>query len=208
MPSLAANRRLGLALVVVVASMALLFEVPRGYFVAATFLATGCMVVAAFALGVTWGNARPRYRGIALGLAAAALLYLIFYVGGAFVDAYHPLGVTSTSESSIYSLIANPSNPAYLQVLVLLFDAAGFESFFRGALQTRLQARFGVAAAPMVAGVDAAIHILTLNPIWIGGTFLTDLIWGATYYYGKGLQASFVSHFVWDVAIFIVRPVT
>jgi membrane protease YdiL (CAAX protease family) len=66
----------------------------------------------------------------------------------------------------------------------------------------------GCGDALVPRGLDAAIHILTLNPIWVGGTFVTDLVWGATYYYGRGLQSSFLSHFVWDLAIFVVRPVT
>ncbi len=188
--------------------MVVLFSVPSGYFVAATFFATGCMIAAAFALGVIRGNVRLRAASIAVGLISAAALYLVFFAGGAAVDAFHPFGLTSAAESSIYSLIASPSNPLYIQVLVLLFDSAGYESFFRGALQSRLQGWIGIAAAPVVAAFDAGIHILTLNPIWIGGTFVTDLVWGVTYYYGRGLQSSFLSHLVWDLAIFVVRPVT
>jgi membrane protease YdiL (CAAX protease family) len=202
----AANRRLALGLAAVIASMVLLFEVPSGTFVAATFVATSCMISAAFALGVAWRNARPRLRPVLIGLVSAGVLYLVFYGGAAAVDAYHPFGITSASESAVYSLIANPSNPLFLQVLVLLFDSAGFESFFRGVLQQRLQPRFGVGAALLVAGLDACIHILTLNPIWVGGTFLTDLVWGLTFRYGRGLQGSFVSHLVWDLAIFVVHP--
>jgi len=204
---LALNRRLALGLAAVIASMVLLFEVPSDYFVAATFVTTSCMIGAALTLGVAWGKARPRVRPVLIGLASAGVLYLVFYVGAAAVDAYHPFGITSASESAVYSLIANPSNPLYLQVLVLLFDSAGFESFFRGVLQQKLQPRFGIGAAPLVAGLDACIHILTLNPIWVGGTFLTDLAWGLTYRYGRGLQGSFVSHLVWDLAIFVVHPV-
>jgi membrane protease YdiL (CAAX protease family) len=206
--ALKVDRRLVLGLAAVVAAMVVLFEVPRGYFVAATFVATSCMIVAALGLGSRWRNVRPKPRALVLGLASAGALYLVFYAGGAFVDSFHPFGITSSSENAVYSLIAAPSNPLFLQVLVLLFDSAGFESFFRGSLQTKLQGRFGVAAAPLVAALDAAIHVTTFNPIWIGGTFLTDVVWGITFYYGKSLQGSFVSHFVWDLAIFIVRPVT
>jgi membrane protease YdiL (CAAX protease family) len=115
--------------------------------------------------------------------------------------------MTSAAEGSIYSLIASPVNPIYLQAGVLLFDAAGYESFFRGVLQDRLQTRMGVVAAPVVALFDAGLHLATLNLVWVGATFVADLVWGLTYYYGKGKQSSFVSHFVWDLAIFIIRPV-
>jgi CAAX protease family protein len=195
-------------LAIVVASMAVLFTAPPGYFVAATFGATACMLVAAYALGAIRPSAGPVYLALALGVATAGLLYLIFYAGGAAVDAFHPFGITSASESSIYSLIASSSNPLALQVCVLLFDSAGYEAFFRGVLQERLQARLGISAAVCVALIDAGLHIMTLNPIWIGGTFVTDLVWGLTYYWGSGLTASFTSHFLWDLAIFVIRPVT
>lgn len=187
--------------------MVFLFSVPTAYFTAATFVSTSCMMVVAFALAGLRRRARLRYTSLALGLATAALLYLIFFSGAFAIDLFHPFGISSASESSVYSLVASPSNPLYAQVVVLLFDSAGYESFFRGVLQKRLQSSMGVGAAPAVALLDAMLHVITLNPIWVAGTFVTDLIWGLTYHYGKGTQASFTSHFIWDLAIFIVRPV-
>jgi membrane protease YdiL (CAAX protease family) len=204
---LAGIPRLAAGLVAVVAFMLLLFWVSSGYFVAATFAATICMMAAAYWLGAL-RLAKADYRSLVLGLATAGLLYVIFYAGGALIDSVHPFGMTSASESSIYSLIASSSNPLPLQVGVLLSDSAGYESFFRGTLQSRLRPRMGVASAPAVALLDAGIHVATLNPIWVGGTFVTDLVWGLTYHYGRSTQGSFVSHFVWDLAIFILRPVT
>ena len=203
---MAGRRGLAVSLAIVIASMVLLFTVPPPYFVVATFFSTSCMLGAAYALGALRGR-RPLPKPVLVGLASAALLYGIFYAGAWLVSTYHPFGITSASEASIYSLISSPTNPIYLQVLVLLFDAAGFEAFLRGALQKRLSARFGLLAAPAVALLDAAIHIVTLNPLWVGATFVTDLVWGLTYGYGKGTQSSFTSHFVWDVVIFILRPI-
>ena len=200
------RRGLAASLAIVVTSMLLLFTVPSSYFIAATFLSTSCMIGAAYALGAL-GRRSPAPKSEALGLASAALLYGIFYTGAWVVSTYHPFGITSASETSIYSLISSPSNPLFLQVVVLLFDSAGFEAFFRGVLQKRLSARFGLLAAPAVALLDAAIHVATLNPLWVGATFVTDLVWGLTYRYGRGAQASFTSHFVWDLAIFILRPI-
>lgn len=202
------SSKLLVGLVVVAASMTVLLTVPRGYFAAATLGSTGCMIAAAWALGALKKPARVRYLSAGVGVATAAVLYLVFVLGGAAVDAFHPLGLTSASESSIYSLIASPSNPLYLQAGLLFFDSAGFESFFRGALQARLQGRLGAYAPPAVAALDAGLHIVTLNPVWVGGTFVTDLFWGLAYQRGGGLQASFASHLLWDLAIFIIRPVT
>jgi len=185
--------------------MFFLFTVPPSYFVGATFVSTSCMVGAAYAQRALTPR-RLGVRPVLLGLASAALLYSIFYGGSWLVSTYHPFGITSASETSIYSLISSPANPVYLQLAVLLFDSAGYESFFRGVLQKRLKPRFGIMAAPAVASLDAVLHVATLNPLWVGATFVTDLLWGMTYHYG-GTQSSFTSHFVWDIAIFILRPI-
>jgi len=189
------------------ASMVLLFSVPQSYFVPATFLATSCMIIAAVTTGGLRLPNRPSYSAVAIGAASAAALYAVFVVGGWVVSTYHPFGITSASESSIYSLISSPSNPLSLQVAVLIFDSAGYESFFRGTLQSKLAPRMGVSAAPAVALLDAGIHLLTLNLLWVGATFVTDTVWGITWHYGKGTQSSFTSHLIWDLAIFIVSPV-
>lgn len=198
--------RLAASLAAVVVSMIILFRAPPGYFVAATFGSTGVMVAASAYLGGLRPR-RPAYLSIAMGAGSALFLYLAFSAAGWVISSYHPLGMTSASESSIYSLIASPENPLYLQAGVLLFDAAGYEAYFRGTLQKRLQGRLGVLAAPAVAVFDAALHAATFNVVWVGATFVADLVWGLTYYYGKGTQGSFTSHLIWDLAIFIVRPV-
>ena len=190
----------------VIASMLALFTIPPSYFVAATFASTGCMLVAAIVVGGFRPARRLEVVSIVGGLVSAVLLYLVFFAGGWVVATFRPFGITSASESSIYSLISS-SKPLYLQGTVLLFDSAGYESFFRGVLQNRLRRRLGVLSAPVVAILDASIHIATMNPLWVGATFVTDLVWGLTYHYGKGTQASFTSHLVWDLAIFIVRPI-
>jgi membrane protease YdiL (CAAX protease family) len=205
---LAAFPRLAIGLAAVVGSMLVLFSVPPGYFVPATFFSTSCMLVSAIFVGGMKVPSKIRYTSVLFGVGTAAILYVVFYLGGAAVDILHPFGITSASESSIYSLVASPSNPLYVQVLLLLFDSAGYEAFFRGVLQKRLQARVGPGAAVMIALFDAALHVASLNPIWVGGTFVTDVVWGLTYYYGKGMQGSFTSHYIWDLAIFILRPVT
>ena len=144
---------------------------------------------------------------VVAGVGSAAALYLVFVLGAAAIDLFHPFGMTSASESSIYSLIASPNTPVYLQVVILFFDSAGYESFFRGVLQKGLTPRLGLWSAPAVALFDAGLHAVTLNPVWVGATFVTDLAWGVTYCYGKGAKSTFASHFLWDVAIFIIRPV-
>jgi membrane protease YdiL (CAAX protease family) len=189
----------------VVASMCVLFTVPPGAFVPATFVSTSCMIAASWSLGLRW-RGTPTLRAVLAGLASAAALYLVFAAGDAWIKAFHPLGIGAESAASIYSLIVSPGNAVYTQVAVLLFDSAGYESFFRGVLQARLKPRLGPGSAAAVAAFDAAVHIMTLNPLWVATTFVADLAWGLTFHYSGRLSASFVSHLAWDLAVFLAFP--
>ena len=128
--------------------------------------------------------------------------------GNAGIGAVDNPGLGRPDQSSIYSLISSPSNPLALQGALLGFDAAGYEAFFRGTLQGRLSPRHLGSGAPFaVALVDAGLHSLTLNPLWVATTFVADVVWGFTYKAGGGIQASFTSHAVWDFTIFMLLPI-
>jgi len=195
------------ATIAVGVALTLLFLAPRKFFVPGTFVATTVMIVAAL---LTRGFPRKRgasLRGVLLGILSAAGLYGVFFLGNYAVHSLNIPGLGGAQESTIYSLIASASNRLYLQVGVLLFDAVGYESFFRGTLQQGLQERIGGWGVVPVSALDAALHIATLNPLWVATTFLADIVWGITYYYGRGFASSATSHFVWDLAIFIIRPI-
>ncbi len=184
-----------------------LFLLPAAFFIPGTLVVTGFMVALAYLAGGFSRLKKPTPGAIAIGVVSALILYTVFYGGNLAITALQIPGLSTSSEGPIYSLIASPANPLALQLGVLAFDAAGYESFFRGVVQERLQQRLGVGAAPVVAALDAALHVATFNPLWVATTFVADLAWGLTYYYGKDLSTNLTSHFVWDVAIFIIRPI-
>jgi len=185
--------------------MVMLFTVPAGSFVAATFVSTSCMIAVSYALGLRWRGGVPA-KAVLAGLASAACLYLVFIAGNAAITTLQPFGISVSDASSIYSLIASPGNPAYVQVAVLLFDSAGYESFFRGIIQAHLKPTMGPWAAPTVAALDAAVHVMTMNPLWVATTFVADLAWGLTFHYSGRLTSSFASHLVWDLSVFLLFP--
>ena len=201
------RQRAALGLAVVAAGMAPLFVLPKGDFALSTFIATGCMAAVAVASGGYRRLFAPRAWTLALGLVAAAGLYALFYAGNMAIAAFHPLGVGTQAETSIYALIASSGNPLPLQVLVLACDSLGFESYFRGTLQALATPRLGGAAPFAVAAVDALIHAASFNLLWVVATFMADSVWGLTYYRTGDLSSSVLSHLVWDVAIFMVAPI-
>ena len=199
--------RAGLGLALVAAAMMPLFVLPKEDFAFSTIFATSCMTGAALASGNYRRLFAPKPWTIGLGLVGAAALYLLFFLGNRAIIALHPFGITASAEGSIYSLIASPGNPLPLQVLVLAFDALGFESYFRGTLQARWGTRLGVGAPFAVAAVDSLIHVASFNLLWVVATFVVDSVWGLTFYRSRDLTSSMASHFVWDIAIFIVLPI-
>ncbi len=200
------NRRIVSATVLVAGSLLALFEAPRTYFVAGTFAATTVMVASAYFIRKPLDKSVQGPKPWALGLASALILYGVFYGGNLALKSGLIPGV-GLQESSIYSLIASPTNPLWVQVAVLTFDAAGFEAFFRGTLQKTLAPKLGVWAVPGVALFDSALHVATFNPLWVITTFVADVAWGLTYRYSKGFPASFTSHLAWDLAIFVLKPI-
>jgi membrane protease YdiL (CAAX protease family) len=197
--------------IIVGTGMSILFLRPTStYFVVGVFIATPVMILVTFWLNRYRGFFRPSGKSIGVGLLSSALLYGIFYIGNEFITIYKPLGVASSGEASIYGTIG--SHPLFLQLIILLLDAIGFESYFRGNLQTFLSSRITngkakVGSAFLSALCDSLIHIISLNPLWAVTTFIADSAWGLTFYYTKDLGSSMTSHVLWDIVIFVVAPI-
>jgi membrane protease YdiL (CAAX protease family) len=97
-------------------------------------------------------------------------------------------------------------------VAILIFDALGFESYFRGTLQNFIVKRitnkkYRSGGVFLAAACDSVIHLLSLNPLWVVTTFIADSVWGLTFYKTRDLTSSAASHLIWDIVIFIVAPI-
>lgn len=193
-------------------SMVLLFiPPPSTYFVYGVFVATPVMMLVAFWLTGYKNLFNPSAKSITIGLISALLLYLVFLGGNFAVQNFgYLVGLHSTSEETIYSTIA--AHPLYLQVAILIFDAFGFESYFRGTLQnffmSRISINRGKAGSIFLAALcDSLVHILSFNPLWVVTTFIADSVWGLTFYSTRDLGSNVTSHLIWDLVIFIVAPI-
>jgi membrane protease YdiL (CAAX protease family) len=188
----------------------LLLFLPSGspYFVYGAFLSTSTMIVVGIWLTSLRRLLKPKPLSLTIGFASALGLYLLFLAGSYLVRASSPLGIRVANESTIYSLIS--SHPIVLQIFILVFDALGFEIYFRGNLQNLFAKKFARNSVFVVffpALLDALIHGISLNPLWSITTFIADSVWGIVYFYPADLSANIASHFIWDVAIFVVAPI-
>jgi membrane protease YdiL (CAAX protease family) len=207
--SRSAQKQLVGGLIVFLAMLLLFLPSGSPYFVDGVFLSTVCMIGVALWLTEYSRLFRPTLRNLSIGILAAFALYGVFYGGNALIQSLKPLGIQTSNESAIYSLIS--SHQIALQIVILALDAVGFESYFRGTLQNRLAMSLKskpVASVFLAAFVDSAIHLVSLNPLWVITTFVADSVWGLTYFYTKDLSSSIASHFLWDVVIFVFLPIS
>lgn len=193
------------------AMLSLFIRPESEFFVYGVFISTPTMIAVSVWLTRYKGIFKPSWKSIVIGFASAAALYLVFLGGNIAIKDFGPdVGIHTSSEASIYSTIA--SHPISLQVLILILDAVGFESYFRGTLQnfvkSRVKSERGKVIAIFIAAMaDSVIHITSLNALWVITTLIADSVWGLTYYYSKDLGSSMLSHLVWDILIFIVAPI-
>jgi len=191
---------------IVALTMVEMFSIPPSYFVLGSIVSTLCMLLVALILTKYDQLFRPSTKSLVIGAASAAILYAIFYAGNFLIKVTQVPGVSAANETSIYSLIKK--GPLELQLVILFLDALGFESYFRGTLMNYFQIRMGIWSVFLVAAIDAIIHISTFNPLFPPTTFIADSIWGLVYYRTKDLSSSITSHFLWDIAIFVLLPIS
>ncbi len=190
---------------IIALSMVEMFTIPKDYFVLGSIVSTSSMALVAFLLTGFKGLFRPKIIYFVLAVAGAVFLYVVFLGGNLAIRALNIPGLSASGEQNIYGLFSGASLP--LLIVVLILDAVGFESYFRGNLLGAFSKRIGVFSVPLVAGMDAAIHLATLNPLFPATTFVADLVWSAYFYKTRDLTTTILFHFLWDLLIFVIFPI-
>lgn len=139
---------------------------------------------------------RPRWRDLPLGLGIAAGLFVIFQIGDRQARRIMPRGDEQIKE--IYALRQlRPREEIALRLAAAIGPAE--ELFWRGWLQRRVG---WLPAAALYAGA----HLVTGNATLIGAAATAGVYWGALAALGAPMTALIVSHSVWDIWIFLVKP--
>jgi membrane protease YdiL (CAAX protease family) len=147
---------------------------------------------------------RPRPLDLALGSAIAAVLYGAFAIGDRAARAVMPRGAQDIGD--IYQL--RQLRPRAELVLRLgLAIAPAEELFWRGLLQAALTRRYGrTRGAALAAGLYGGAHLCTGNPTLVGAASVAGAGWSGAAALGTPMPALIVSHVIWDIWIFLVRP--
>lgn len=149
------------------------------------------------------GRFRDALPMIALGVAAAAVLYGVFYVGNA--AARWLLPGAGGQISQVYGLKGGAAR-WLIAFLLLAVIGPGEEILWRAYIQRRLTGLLGVWGVPLAVAAYGAVHVASGNPLLIGAALACGAFWGVLYWWFDSLCLNAVSHALWDVAIFLIWP--
>lgn len=132
---------------------------------------------------------------VAIGVAAAVVLYGVFWVGNLVLGRVLPAMACQVAE-----LYAIRGTARTLQMVgVLLVVGPGEEIFWRGFVQSRA----GVVVA--LAGY-AAVHLWERKAVLVLAAVAGGAFWAALFAWRTTLVAPIVCHALWDLAVVIWFP--
>jgi len=144
-------------------------------------------------------------RKILWGVVSAAALYLVFVAAGALAEKMFPQAGREIGR--VYALKAGVSSGRILLSLLLVIGP-GEEVFWRAFLQGRAQTLWGGRSGWLAASaLYSAVHLGSGNPLLVGAAAVGGLFWGYLYLRYRSILLNAVSHTLWDVLIFLIRPV-
>lgn len=148
---------------------------------------------------------------VLLGLAAALLLYAIFWAGNAGLKLFHSwLGLLPDRGQRLDAIYTSGGSLSPLLTAVLLVLPIGFgeELFWRGFIQRRLSERLGRWRGFFITCTFyTAVHLCSGNPVLILAALVCGLFWGGLYAWSGSLVLVLVAHMVWDPLIFVLFPI-
>ena len=144
------------------------------------------------------------WRKVVLGLVSAVFLYALFYAGYLLLPKL--LIGSSGQVASIYALKSGQSQWR-LGIFLALIIAPGEELWWRGFLQHHWSRRLGSWPGYwLVAGLYAAVHLTSRNPVLVLAALVCGLVWGYQYLKFKSVLANIISHIGFDLAVFLFLP--
>lgn len=138
---------------------------------------------------------RPTGADVALGVAAAAVLWAVFRVGDRLLSRTFPR--LSAEVDDLYAVRGETSSRTMLLVLSMIGPAE--ELFWRGLVQSRA----GIVVA--LAGYTL-VHVWERKPILLVAALAGGAFWGAWFAWTGTLVAPIVSHLLWDLAVIVWFP--
>lgn len=141
-----------------------------------------------------------------IGIAAAALLYFVFFLGDKIAALLFDFAKPQVA--GIYGMKSQAS-PLLIGGLLLFWIGPAEEIFWRGFVQRKLASRFGGWLGLIYAtAVYTLIHIWSFNFMLLMAALICGAFWALMYHYYRSVWPGIISHAVWDVVIFVIAPIS
>ncbi len=153
-----------------------------------------------------WKNVRLGLTDILLGIALAAFLWGVFWLGEYFSTMI--FGFARPQVDMIYGM-KEGENPLILTALMLLIIGPAEEIFWRGYVQNTLSKRWNPNIGFIVTTlVYSLVHLPKMNFMLIMSAAVAGFLWGLAYrFFPERFGAILLSHALWDCAVFIWFPI-
>lgn len=151
------------------------------------------------------GEFRPTPLRIAAGIAVAAVLWGVFWLGD--VVSQWLFSFAGAQVDDIYAMKSQTPSLTIALLLLLLIGPAE-EIFWRGFVQDSLSRRWGANAGFLVTtAVYALVHVWSGNFMLVMAALVVGFCWGAIYRFRPdSLTSLIISHAVWDACAFVLFP--
>lgn len=173
------------------------------------------MTVATTVLSLfTFINEKPRMKQIFefkwkyvwIGIGHAIFLYLLSRFG---VWIFSELFDWAVPQIQAVYATRSQASPMLIAGLLMFLIGPAEEFFWRGFVQHHLIEKIGIKKGTAIAiALYSFVHIWAFNPMLLLAAFVLGLHWSIIYAKYKSIVPGLISHCLWDVAIFVVLPVT
>ena len=153
-----------------------------------------------------WKDIRLDLSNILLGVALAAVLWGVFWVGDKLSSLMFDFARPQVD--MIYGM-KEGENPWVLTALMLLIIGSAEEIFWRGYLQKSFSKKWNPNIGFIVTTLMySLVHVSKFNFMLIMAAAVAGFVWGLAYrFYPEKFGAILLSHALWDCAVFIWFPI-
>jgi NADH dehydrogenase len=159
---------------------------------------------ALLAIGLPWrAMMRPRVWHLVFGTVAAAVLYVLGWLGAAALTAIAPQLMAQVSELYAWGSLL----PVAVGLPLLFVIVCGEEIFWRAGVALPVAARLGPWWGCLAsATVFTLAHVMVGPPVLWLAAFACGLVWAWMVVRTRSLIPGIVCHYLWDVAVMFVAP--
>ncbi len=153
-----------------------------------------------------WKDLRFNLSDIFFGVALAAILWGVFWVGDKLSSLMFDFARPQVN--MIYGM-KEGENPLVLTLLMLFIIGPAEEIFWRGYVQKNFSVKWNPNVGFIVTTlVYSLVHVSKFNFMLIMAAAVAGFVWGLAYrFFPERLGAIIISHALWDCAVFIWFPI-